>query len=167
MVVAAALGQIGKTTGYDGSYVRLAYPGGDVPLDRGVCSDVLIRAFRKAGLDLQVLVHEDMKKAFRSYPKLWGSSRPDRNIDHRRVANLMTFLRRQGKALSISKEASYYFPGDIVAWRLPSGLLHIGLVADTKSSASGRYLIVHNIGAGAQPEDILFSYEIIGHYRYF
>ncbi len=167
VVVAGALDQIGKTTGYDGAYVRLAYPGGDVPLDRGVCTDVIIRAFRKAGINLQVLVHEDMKGAFQSYPKLWRSSHPDKNIDHRRVANLMAFLRRQGKVLSISKEPGDYFPGDIVAWRLPSGLLHIGLVADKRPPAQQRYMIVHNIGAGAQLEDILFSYEIIGHYRYF
>lgn len=166
-VVAAARAQVGKTTLYDPAYVRLGYPGGDVPLERGVCTDVVIRAFRALGVDLQQLVHDDMKSAFRAYPQQWGLARPDPNIDHRRVPNLMTFFRRRGKELPHGNDATFYEPGDVVAWRLPNGLLHIGVVADTRTSDGSRPLLVHNIGAGARLEDVLFAYEIIGHYRYF
>ena len=166
-VVAAALEQLDQTLYYDPSYRRLAYPGGDVPLDRGVCTDVIIRAFRKADVDLQVLVHDDMKAAFSAYPQQWGLSRPDPNIDHRRVPNLMRFFERKDKALSLSRDPSAYLPGDVVAWRLPGGRLHIGIVSNIRATDTHRYLLVHNIGAGAKLEDILFAYEIIGHYRYF
>lgn len=167
VVLAAARAQIGKTIYYDGSYRRLKYPGGDVPLDRGVCTDVLIRAFRAAGVDLQVLVHEDMVRAFGAYPKTWGLSRPDANIDHRRVPNLKVYFERHGKALPTSNMAAAYLPGDIVTWRLPSGVPHIGLVSSSRDSSGARPLVIHNIGQGTQEEDILFLYSITGHYRYF
>lgn len=166
-VVAAALEQLDQTLYYDPSYRRLAYPGGDVPLDRGVCTDVIIRAFRRAGVDLQVLVHDDMKAAFSAYPRQWGLPRPDPNIDHRRVPNLMRFFERTNKALPPSRDPSAYQPGDVVAWRLPGGRLHVGLVSNTRTTDTRRLLLVHNIGQGAKLEDILFAYEIIGHYRYF
>jgi len=155
------------TKRYDPSYVKLTYPNGDVPLDRGVCTDVLIRAFREAGVDLQVRVHQDMRKNFSKYPKKWGLKSTDRNIDHRRVPNLMTFFRRQGKKLKLSKNPQDYQAGDIVAWLLPSGLYHIGIVSDGKTADGKRNLVIHNIGAGTQEEDILFEYKILGHYRYF
>jgi uncharacterized protein YijF (DUF1287 family) len=166
-VLANAREQTTQTLYYDPGYTSLAYPGGDVPIERGVCTDVVIRAFRKAGVDLQVLVHQDMRKNFAAYPKLWGLSKPDRSIDHRRVPNLMTFFKRQGKALAVTDQAADYRAGDIVAWRLPNGLLHIGLVAEPNGTGQARPLIFHNIGQGARLEDILFSYEVIGHYRYF
>lgn len=166
-VIEAARAQIGKTVFYDGSYRRMAYPGGDVPLDRGVCTDVLIRAFRAAGVDLQVLVHEDMTRAFGAYPKTWGLSGPDANIDHRRVPNLKVYLERRGKSLPISNLAARYLPGDIVCWRLPSGVPHIGLVSSARDPSGARPLVIHNIGQGTQEEDILFLYPITGHYRYF
>src|SRR5215813_329844 len=124
-----AYAQVGVTTGYDGAYRRVPYPGGDVPLDRGVCTDVLLRAYRHAGLDLQVLVHEDMARAFDTYPRLWGLAKPDSNIDHRRVPNLANFFRRHGATLPVSARGADYAPGDIVTWRLSSGVPHIGLVS--------------------------------------
>ena len=130
----------------------------------GVCTDVVIRAYRHAGADLQVLVHEDMKANFAKYPKAWGLRGPDRNIDHRRVPNLATFFRRHGAALPVTRRGSDYAPGDIVTWRLSSGVPHIGIVSDVRSA--GRYLVVHNIGSGAQIEDVLFAYELTGHFRY-
>jgi uncharacterized protein YijF (DUF1287 family) len=163
-VLEGAYQQVGTTTIYDGSYRRIPFPGGDVPIERGVCTDVLVRAYRHAGVDLQLLVHQDMSGSFQSYPGLWGLSRPDSNIDHRRVPNLAVFFRRKGTTLSISTRASDYNAGDIVTWRLASGVPHIGLVTDRVQG--GRLLIVHNIGAGAQVEDVLFSYAITGHYRY-
>ncbi len=166
-LVEAAIRQVGRTVHYDPAYRRLAYPGGDVPADRGVCTDVLVRAFRSVGMDLQVLVHEDMRAAFAAYPKQWGLARPDPNIDHRRVPNLMTFFERRGASLPVSTDAGAYRPGDVVAWRLPGGRLHVGLVSDVRAPDARRFLLVHNIGAGARLEDILFAYEIIGHYRLF
>jgi uncharacterized protein YijF (DUF1287 family) len=167
VVLAAARAQIGKTVHYDGSYRMMKYPGGDVPLDRGVCTDVLIRAFRAAGVDLQVLVHQDMSRAFGAYPQAWGLSRPDANIDHRRVPNLKVFFERRGKSLPISALPEAYVAGDIVAWRLPSGVPHIGLVSSATVSDGSRPLVIHNIGRGVQEEDTLFLYPITGHYRYF
>ncbi len=155
----AAVEQTGYTTRYDPRYVRLTYPGGDVPLDRGVCSDVVIRALRKVGVDLQKEVHEDMAEHFDAYPHLWGS-KLDRSIDHRRVANLMAYFQRQEKSLAISDRPRDYAAGDIVAWDLGGGVLHIGVVAPRNS-------IVHNIGAGAKLEAKLFAWRVIGHYRYF
>lgn len=164
----AAHAQVGVTRFYDGSYVRLAYPGGDVPADRGVCTDVVVRALRATGLDLQQAVHEDMRRDFAAYPALWGLRRPDRNIDHRRVPNLETWLRRAGHALPASPRAADYRPGDLVSWRLPGGLPHIGIVSDRRApDGSGRLLVVHNIGAGAQVEDVLLAWPPVGHFRLF
>jgi uncharacterized protein len=162
-----ALAQISVTRFYDPAYRKLAYPGGDVALETGVCTDVIIRAFRQLNIDLQVLVHEDMGKAFAYYPQQWGLKHRDRNIDHRRVPNLQTFFKRQGKALPISQNPADYRPGDVVSWRLANGLAHIGLVSGQLSADGARFLIVHNIGAGAQLEDVLFAFKITGHYRYF
>ena len=163
-LVAAAVAQYGETVYYDPSYVRLSHPNGDVPKDRGVCSDVVIRALRGVGIDLQVAVHEDMRAPWNAYPKLWNLRRPDANIDHRRVANLMTYFARGGDALRVSDKAAMYRPGDLVAWRLDSGRLHIGVVTD-QLAPNRNPLVAHNIGAGVQLEDVLFSWKIIGHYR--
>ncbi|MBL8297451.1 MAG: DUF1287 domain-containing protein [Rhodanobacteraceae bacterium] len=164
-LLAAATAQVGVTVTYDPAYARIGYPGGDVPIDRGVCTDVVIRAYRALGIDLQQLVHEDLRRAWAAYPKLWGLRSPDRHIDHRRVPNLATFFLRHGKSLRVSQtDAALYAPGDIVTWRLASGVPHIGLVTDERRN--GRPLIVHNIGAGTQIEDVLFAYTITGHYRY-
>jgi hypothetical protein len=152
---------------YDPSYVVIDYPNGDVPAHTGVCTDVIIRAYRKLGIDLQKLVHEDMKKNFKKYPQNWGLKAPDKNIDHRRVPNLMTFFKRFGEEKLKSKNAKDYLPGDIVCWDLGGGITHIGIVINRKSKIdSKRYLIVHNIGNGQEMSDCLFSYKIIGHYRY-
>lgn len=159
--------QVGVTVGYDGAYVRLAYPNGDLPRTTGVCTDVVIRAYRDAfGVDLQVLVHEDMTRAFSAYPKNWGLRRPDRNIDHRRVLNLQRFFKRRGAALPISQEAGIYRPGDLVTQRLPGNLPHIAIVTHRANADRTRPLVVHNIGAGARIEDTLFAYPITGHYRF-
>ncbi|HYO74887.1 MAG TPA: DUF1287 domain-containing protein [Thermoanaerobaculia bacterium] len=165
-VVEGARTQVGKTLSYDPAYRRLAYPGGDVPLATGVCTDVVIRAYRHGGVDLQRLVHEDMKRAFSASPKNWGLRKPDPNIDHRRVPNLATFFRRKGAALPVTKRAADYKPGDVVTWKLSSGVPHIGVVSDRKALLSNRHLVIHNIGSGAQEEDVLFAYEITGHYRW-
>ncbi len=159
----AAHEQVGVTTEYDPAYVKLAYPNGDVPLQTGVCADVIVRAFRQVSLDLQKELHEDMKPNFAKYPKKWGAKAPDTNIDHRRVPNLMMWFERQGKALPLS--SNDYQPGDVVAWDLGGGLTHIGFVSDVKAETN--YKIVHNIGAGALIEDRLFEWKVIGHYRYF
>jgi uncharacterized protein len=163
-IIESAHEQVGVTLYYDPSYSVISFPGGDVPMVRGVCTDVIIRAYRSVGVDLQLLVNQDMRKAFSAYPRNWGLSRPDPNIDHRRVLNLAVFFTRHGEVLPISAEAKAYQPGDIVTWRLPGGLAHIGLVSD--QSTDGRPLIVHNIGAGAKVEDVLFAFTITGHYRY-
>jgi uncharacterized protein YijF (DUF1287 family) len=162
-----AIAQAGVTTSYDPSYVALDYPGGDVPEKTGVCSDVVVRAFRKAGIDLQKEIHEDMATALSDYPKKWGATSPDANIDHRRVLNLMAYFRRHGKSLPVTYDSIDYKPGDIVAWDLTTGLDHIGIVTNMVSSSGDRYLIVHNIGAGTRVEDVLFNWTIKGHYRFF
>ena len=162
-----AIAQAGVTTGYDPAYVALEYPNGDVPEKTGVCSDVVVRAFRKAGIDLQKEVHEDMKAARSEYPTKWGAIGPDKNIDHRRVLNLMKYFERRGKSLSISDVAADYQPGDIVAWELTNGIDHIGIVTNMLSESADRYLIVHNIGAGTRIEDVMFAWTIKGHYRVF
>jgi uncharacterized protein len=150
---------------YDPAYVKLAYPLGDVPDDRGVCTDTVIRAFRHAGVDLQVGVHEDMAANFSVYPKAWGLTRPDRNIDHRRVPNLETFFRRRGGARALSTNASDYLAGDIVSWRLTgSGLPHIGVV--TRKKWNGAPLVAHNIGAGTREEPCLFDWPMQGWFRF-
>jgi uncharacterized protein YijF (DUF1287 family) len=166
-VVASARAQVGITRTYDAAYARIPYPMGDVPMERGVCADVLVRAFRADGIDLQRLVHEDMRTYFSAYPRFWGLRGPDSNIDHRRVQNLETFFRRRGYALPISTTARDYHAGDIVSWRLPNGLAHIGLVSDRQApDGSGRPLVVHNIGAGTQEEDVLFAWTLVGHFRW-
>lgn len=164
LLVAAARQQVGVTLSYDPAYRRLAYPGGDVPLATGVCTDVLIRALRAQGVDLQVAVHQDMRQHFAAYPKAWGLKRPDRNIDHRRVPNLMTYFSRRGWAQPLGEQASGYQAGDVVTWDLGGGLLHIGIVSD-RQTAEAVPLILHNIGRGTREENILFQYRIIGHYR--
>jgi hypothetical protein len=151
---------------YDPAYFRLDYPNGDVPAGKGVCTDVVIRAYRKLGIDLQKEVHEDIKAHFEKYPKNWGLTGPDRNIDHRRVPNLMTFFARYGDVKRISRDPGDYLPGDIVCWNLGGGITHIGIVVRKKSADGQRHLIVHNIGAGQVLEDCLFRFRIIGHYRY-
>ena len=162
-----AIAQAGVTTSYDPSYVALDYPGGDVPEKTGVCSDVVVRAFRKAGIDLQKEIHEDMKAARSDYPTKWGATSTDANIDHRRVLNLMAYFRRQGKSVTVSYDAAEYLPGDIVAWDLTGGIDHIGIVTNILSDSEDRYRIIHNIGAGTRVEDVLFNWTINGHYRYF
>jgi len=166
-VIDAAMGQINVTLRYDPTYTALEYPGGDIDMERGVCTDVIIRALRSVGIDLQKLVHEDMKKHFDKYPKIWGLKKPDPNIDHRRVPNLMTWFTRRGMSLPVTQDEKDYLPGDFVTWKIPGNLDHIGLVADTKVEGTGRYGMVHNIGAGAQLEDVLFGFTITGHYRFF
>ena len=163
-ILEGAYEQVGVTLHYDGSYRVIPFPDGDVPIERGVCTDVIVRAYRHAGIDLQRLVHEDMSRAFDAYPRTWGLKRPDPNIDHRRVGNLAAFFRRHGRTLKVTSRADDYSAGDIVTWRLPSGSAHIGIVTDRMHS--GRRLVVHNIGAGTKVEDVLFSYTITGHFRY-
>jgi uncharacterized protein YijF (DUF1287 family) len=151
---------------YDPQYFKIAYPNGDVPANKGVCTDVIIRAYRKMGIDLQQLVHEDMKAHFGLYPKNWGLKSTDKNIDHRRVPNLMVFFERKGQKLSISSKAEDYKPGDIVCWNLGGGITHIGIVSNQLSEDKKRYKIIHNVGAGQVLEDFIFNYKIIGHYRF-
>ncbi len=151
---------------YDPHYFVIKYPGGDVPAGKGVCTDVVIRAYRKLGIDLQKKVHEDMKANFSKYPKKWGLRSPDKNIDHRHVLNLMKFFERNNAQLAITAKYSDYKPGDVVAWDLGGGITHIGIVVKRKSADGQRNLIVHNIGAGQVIEDGLFAFKIIGHYRY-
>ena len=165
-LVVAARQQVGQTVIYDPSYQGLAFPGGDVDRARGVCTDVLIRALRDGwGIDLQLAVNRDMKANFAAYPKLWGLRTTDRNIDHRRVPNLQTLLVRAGAELPATSDPGSYLQGDIVSWMLPGNLPHIGIVSDARSADGLRPLILHNIGAGAREEDMLFGYEITGHYR--
>lgn len=164
-LVTAGRAQVGKTLVYDGSYQALKYPGGDIAIRRGVCTDVVIRAMR-SGLhqDLQVLVHEDMRANFGKYPKIWGLKRTDRNIDHRRVPNLRTYFKRMGYEVPVTRRKEDYRPGDLVTCTVPPNLPHIMIVSDRKS-AEGVPLVIHNIGAGAQEEDCLFKYPLTGHYR--
>ena len=151
---------------YDPTYFLLAYPNGDVPADKGVCTDIVIRAYRKLGIDLQKEVHVDMLSNFKKYPQNWGLSQPDKNIDHRRVPNLMTFFARHGTVKDLLQDPKTYQPGDIVCWNLGGGITHIGIVSSKRSRDRQRHLMVHNIGTGQVLEDCLFSYRIIGHYRY-
>lgn len=164
-LVDSAIEQSTQTVEYDSSYTKLAYPNGDVPISRGVCADVIVRAFRSAGVDLQKEVHEDMTHHFASYPSRWGARRPDSNIDHRRVPNLMTLFDRRKWSVAITRNRADYYPGDVVAWELDNKLLHIGLVTDAVSHDSPNYLVAHNIGYGTKIEDALMSWKIIGHYR--
>ena len=153
---------------YDGSYFSIAYPNGDVPPNIGVCTDVVIRSYRKVGVDLQLKVHEDITENFDSYPsnRIWGLKGPDKNIDHRRVPNLQVFFERYGVSLGVTSNAQDYLPGDLVTWMLPGNLPHIGIIIDEKSRDKSRPLVVHNIGAGPEINDMLFDYPITGHYRY-
>ena len=165
-IAAAALRLTEHKVTYDPAYVAIPYPNGDVPPDRGVCSDVVIRTYRQVGIDLQKEVHEDMKAHFSAYPKQWGLKKTDPNIDHRRVPNLMTFFARHGQQKKISRDSRDYLPGDLVTWNLGGGLTHIGIVVHQKSADQQRYLIVHNIGGGQVVADCLFEYTITGHYVY-
>jgi uncharacterized protein YijF (DUF1287 family) len=185
-LIAAGLSRIGKTVTYDPTYVRLRFPGGDVPSDRGVCTDVVVRAYRAIGFDLQQLVHDDMKSHFAAYPRRWGLSRPDPNIDHRRVPNLRRFFLRRGEMLPLSHKGRDYQPGDLVTWDVAkpttggepklnnstarhmsfARLPHIGIVTDRWSADGKRPLVVHNIGRGTVLEDMLFAFEITGRYRF-
>lgn len=151
---------------YDPSYFTIKYPNGDVPINKGVCTDVIIRAYRKLGIDLQQRVHEDMKVHFEKYPKTWGLKKTDTNIDHRRVPNLMVFFTRHGKVKPTTNNSDDYLPGDIVCWNLGGSITHIGLVVNKKSTDGRRYLVVHNIGAGQVLADCLFDFKIIGHYTF-
>jgi len=162
----AAIALTNDQVTYDPSYFSIPYPNGDVPADKGVCTDVIIRAYRKMGIDLQKEVHEDMKKNFNLYPNKWGLTKPDKNIDHRRVPNLMTYFSRFGTTKVISKNPNDYRPGDIVAWNLGGNLTHIGIVINRKSDDGERYLIVHNIGNGQEISDCLLTHKIIGHFSY-
>ena len=162
----AALELTQQKVAYDPSYFSIDYPNGDVPSNKGVCTDVIIRAYRKLGIDLQKEVHEDMKANFSLYPKIWGLKTTDKNIDHRRVPNLMAYFKRQGADKPITNSPNDYKPGDVVCWNLGGAITHIGIVVNKKSRDGKRYLIVHNIGTGQVLEDCLFNFKIIGHYRY-
>jgi uncharacterized protein YijF (DUF1287 family) len=165
----AAIERTHRTVRYDPSYVRIPYPGGDVPAGTGVCTDEIIRSYRVLGIDLQKEVHEDMAQNFSAYPRNWRwlLARTDTNIDHRRVPNLMVFFSRKGRTLPITNDPKDYSPGDIVSWDLGGNVPHIGIVVDHKSSRSARFMIVHNIGQGPKMEDVLFNWKITGHYEYF
>ncbi|WP_165735006.1 DUF1287 domain-containing protein [Pseudoalteromonas sp. C8] len=167
-IVSALLERTKHNITYDGAYHSIAYPGGDVPKNIGVCTDVIIRSYRKLGIDLQKLVHEDMQNNFTLYPskRIWGLSKPDKNIDHRRVPNLQAYFERHANVLSKSNKVSDYKTGDIVTWMLPGNLPHICMVINESSQDTGNPLIVHNIGRGPQKSDMLFDYKITGHYRF-
>ena len=166
-VNASALEQTTYTKTYDPSYTKLDYPNGDVPKETGVCADVIVRAFRAGGIDLQKELYEDMIRNFAKYPKKWGAKKPDHNIDHRRVPNLMTWFERQGKSLPVTKAGKDYLPGDVVSWGLVNERPHIGIISKIKVQGTDRYAVVHNIGLGTRLEDVLFEWGITGHYRYF
>jgi uncharacterized protein len=168
-LVAAAIARTNHHVRYDPAYVQIPYPGGDVPPGTGVCTDEVIRSYRAVGVDLQKEVHDDIVANWTAYPhdRRWLEAHPDTNIDHRRVPNLSVFFRRNGERLPITSEAADYSPGDLVTWDLGGGVPHIGIVVDRKSAGSDRYMVVHNIGAGPQMQDVLFSWKITGHYRYY
>jgi uncharacterized protein len=168
-LVAAAVERAQHVVRYEPAYVGIPYPGGDVPADTGVCTDEVIRTYRAVGIDLQKEVHDDMKKNFSEYPRIGAkpAKRPDTNIDHRRVPNLMVFFSRKGETLAITERAEDYAPGDLVTWDLGGEVPHIGIVVDQKTPTGGHYMIMHNIGRGPKIEDVLFSWKITGHYRYF
>ncbi len=166
-VIDAARARVSTGETYDPAYFSITYPGGDVPNDRGVCTDVVVRAYREIEIDLQVLVHQDMRSSFSAYPKIWGLKSTDRNIDHRRVPNLRRFFERAGASLPVSSVASDYKAGDLVTWTLPGNLPHIGIVSNRVAARTDRPLILHNIGRGTSEDDVLFTYPINGHYRYY
>jgi len=165
-LVRAAIERTSHDVVYDGSYWQIDYPGGDVPAGIGICMDVVIRAYRAVGVDLQRLIHEDMTAEFSAYPTIWGLTRPDPNIDHRRVPNLQVFFTRRGTKLLASRDPNDYRLGDLVTWMLPGNLTHIGFVTNHRSAGGSGPLVVHNIGAGPKLEDVLFEFPITGHYRY-
>jgi uncharacterized protein YijF (DUF1287 family) len=165
-LVAAGMERLSHAVTYDGRYRSIAYPNGDVPDNVGVCTDLVVRAYRGVGIDLQQAVHEDMRANFSAYPANWGLRGPDPNIDHRRVPNLQVFFERHGLSMAVSNDAAGYRPGDLVTWRLESNLPHIGIVASRRTADGARPLIIHNIGSGPALDDILFSFEVTGHYRY-
>lgn len=154
---------------YDAAYLTIPYPNGDVPKDQGACTDVVVRALRSAGYDLQKLIHEDMSAHFSLYPQKWGMRGPDSNIDHRRVPNHITFMKRFGRSLPLATEgeaAKTWKAGDLVYWTLtPSSLTHCGVISNERN-AHGIPLVIHNIGPTARQEDCLNSWRIIGHFRY-
>jgi uncharacterized protein len=168
-LVAAAIERTHHRVRYVSEYVRIPYPGGDVPADTGVCTDEIIRSYRSLGVDLQKEVHEDMAHHFAAYPNQsrWLARHPDANIDHRRVPNLMVFFARKGEPLPITRRPEDYSPGDLVTWDLGGNISHIGIVVDQRDRWSGRYQVVHNIGQGPRMEDVLFDWKITGHYRYY
>jgi len=167
-ILESANKQIKTTTSYTQKYYSISYPNGDVPKATGACTDVVIRSYRAAGIDLQKEVHEDMRANFSKYPKKWGLKRPDTNIDHRRVPNLQRYFDRKGKSLSLSENGADYKPGDVVSWDLNGkGLTHIGVISNIWNTAKKRYLVIHNIGGGTELEDVLFEWKMTGHYRYF
>jgi len=167
-LAAAALERTAHSVRYDGAYVAIPYPGGDVPADTGVCTDVVIRSYRALGIDLQRRVHEDMSRHFSAYPsrRIWGLRAPDPNIDHRRVPNLQVFFERHGEVLPVTGRPVDYAPGDLVTWMLPGNLPHIGVVSERVEPGTARPLVIHNIGAGPVLQDRLFDFPITGHYRY-
>jgi uncharacterized protein len=165
-LASAALSLTEQEVAYDPAYYSIDYPNGDVPANRGVCSDVVIRAYRVLGIDLQREVHEDMEAHFELYPAIWGLTRPDPNIDHRRVPNLMKYFERFGTEKAITTHSADYLPGDIVCWNLGGGVTHIGILVGSSSPGVSRPMVVHNIGRGQVVEDCLFDYRIIGHYIY-
>lgn len=167
-IVGAAHERTAHEVRYDGAYLAIDYPWGDVPKEIGVCTDVVIRSYRTLGTDLQRLVHEDMKANFAQYPsaRIWGLKRTDKNIDHRRVPNLQAFFKRHGQELPVTHNANDYKPGNLVTWMLPGNLPHIGIVTEKTNPTTGNPMIVHNIGRGPELEDMLFSYKITGHYKY-
>ena len=166
-LVAAAVERANHVVRYVPDYVRIDYPNGDVPASTGVCADEIIRAYRGVGVDLQKEVHEDMAAHLSEYPRKWGMTHTDTNIDHRRVPNLMVFFTRKGEALPVTKNAKDYLPGDIVTWDLGGNVPHIGIVVDRQTLLGGNHLVLHNVGEGPKIEDVLFRWEITGHYRYY
>lgn len=167
-LIESASSQTRTTRGYTQDYFVISYPNGDVPSETGACTDVIIRSFRNAGIDLQKEVHEDMAANFSAYPTKWGLATTDTNIDHRRVPNLQTFFTRRGKSIPVSLQATDYKPGDVVSWDLNgNGMTHIGLVSNMWNKRTKRFLIIHNIGRGVNAEDRLFDWKVTGHFRYF
>lgn len=164
-LVSSARKQIGLTNYYDPAYRKIKYPGGDVPMDRGVCTDVIIRALRDQGIDLQQCINQHMKSNWKIYPNKWGLQRPDPNIDHRRVPNISTYFVNKNLSLNNDPLKSPYLPGDIVVWDLGKGVLHIGLISDSLTESKDRYMVIHNICCGVKEEDILMTYKIVSHFR--
>lgn len=167
-VLESAIEQTKLTPNYTQEYFVIPYPNGDVPIETGACTDVIVRGFRNAGIDLQKEVHEDMAANFSAYPRKWGLTKPDTNIGHRRVPNLQNFFKRKGRSLSVSSKADDYKPGDVVTWDLDGkGMTHIGIISNIRNGRTRRNLIIHNIGQGTKAEDRLFEWKITGHFRYF